>query len=169
MAQDVQTEGGILMDDLESLLKKIGIKPKYAKKYADQLEEAGIDEPQDMMLVKTQKRFDELMNKLNGLRFLDRDRIENGWKALLPQTSQTGQTSNQNESIPMDATERASLEALGNCAHEVEQKILALETVMDGDKWMTLKCNEIRQKTEHLKQLLDERCNVLIKELQNEF
>eukprot|EP01084_Bolivina_argentea_P183188 316154_1 len=142
MAQEVQTEGG--MDDLESWLKKIGIKEKYAKKYVDQLEEEGIDEPADMMHIKTQKKFDELMNKLDGLRFLDREKIENGWKAFQPQASQTDPTLLRNESIPMDATERASLEALGNCAKEVKQKMLSLETAMDGDKWMTLKCNEIR-------------------------
>eukprot|EP01083_Nonionella_stella_P023004 63575_1 len=166
MAQEVQTEGG--MDDLESWLKKIGIKEKYAKKYVDQLEEEGIDEPTDLIHIETQNKFEELMNRLDGLRFLDREKIAKGWKALLPQGSQN-QTPHQHDSIPMDATERASLEALGNCAKEVKQKMLSLETAMDGDKWMTLKCNEIRQKTEHLKQLLDERCNALIKELQNEF
>eukprot|EP01083_Nonionella_stella_P016952 47336_1 len=160
----VQTEGG--MDDLGSWLKMIGIKEKYAKKYANQLEEEGIDEPCDLLHIETQHKFDALMNKLDGLRFLDREKIEKGWKALLPQGSQR---THPNEPIPMDATERSSLEALGNCAKEVQQKILALESMMDGNKWMTLQCNQIREKTEHLKQILNERCNALIKQLQNEF
>eukprot|EP01083_Nonionella_stella_P023003 63573_1 len=73
--------------DVETWLKDIGIKPNYAQKYANQLQQEGIDEQADMLYIETMNTFDTLMNKLSGIRFLDRLKIEKGWKALLPQGS----------------------------------------------------------------------------------